>query len=200
MKSGSAERALPNWLQLMAVIAASVACIATSVNPKVKYAGWQVVGDRESTVAGDARVRAWVSKTGKAGFGLTLKIISPRVGDQIVVADAVFHLADAGIAIEAMGLPTTVKLDQQGVGHIYLPFLFDNNRAWNDRQRQGRLSFRLVFAGHPSETWTLNLEQVMRDFCLSSGYSPKIGEEEFGCFSPYDRTAIVNEADGGGSN
>lgn len=127
-------------LERVGLVVAAAASLATSPFPR-PFAAWNVVGS-ETRVAGCARVDAWVAKSGKEGVGIAIAARGP-VGCTVRLDRATLLVGEKAIA--ASPLPTEVRAERAA----YLPFLFDNEKAWNDGERAGSLEIAIVADGEP---------------------------------------------------
>jgi hypothetical protein len=126
---------------------AAMASIATPapMYPR-NYPAWNIQsGDTRSLGCGQAR--AWVSKSGKTGVGLSISISSTaqhcRVG---------FERAE--LAIEGGPVVSASRMPNPGDSLLYIPFPFDNNGMWNRKLRSGRFTLAMTVNGAPV-VWTM---------------------------------------------
>ncbi|MCA9668002.1 MAG: hypothetical protein KC503_20530 [Myxococcales bacterium] len=141
--ASTAPATLPwgRWLALAAVL---LACAATQPprHPRA-YAVWQLP-EKHSARVGAATVQAWVSKSGKGGCGVTLRVESPR---PLKLVDAALSV-QGGPRVRADGtLPRLVAQGGAAVEHAYVAFVFDNEAAWNAGLRRGALELELEIDG-----------------------------------------------------
>lgn len=143
--------------RLLAVMATSLACGATS-RPQVHraYPEWRLetLGARQ---LGCARIEPWISKSGKEGFGLSIMARKAQAGDcRVEVVSAEAQIDGAGFAAER-----TAPLE---LGHddrfLYVPFVFDNQAQWNAGKRTGTLTVALRFNGQVTETLRVSMRHV----------------------------------------
>lgn len=107
-------------VRLLVLAAAALLCVATSA-PRYSYPRayptWRLdTGD------------VWVSKSGKEGFGISSTrkdIVAGRFRAEALVVDALPPLHDTATS-------------------VYLGFVFDNQRLWNDGVRAGTLELTLA--------------------------------------------------------
>ena len=120
----------PRVVQAAVVVFASLASIATSA-PMTRrgYAVWQL--DPREQMAGCARVRPFVAKSGKEGVGIGVRVASPDPGCTITLSGVL----RAGGRAYASDAPVT----QSAPGHAYVAFAFDDEAVWNDGVREGSL-------------------------------------------------------------
>ena len=102
---------------------------------------------------GCAWARVHVGKSGKEGFGLVVRHEARRTCDVRVIAAT----ADVGgERVAAADLPYDGPLTSSEPRFMWVPFAFDNERAWNDGRRTG--SAELVLrVGDREERWPLSL-------------------------------------------
>ncbi|MBX3130149.1 MAG: hypothetical protein KF718_25755 [Polyangiaceae bacterium] len=156
----AAERAAatpepPRWLRSLALVSAALACVATP-RPMMRrnYPMWELEAARR--VVGCMNVAAWVSKSGKQGLGVTLELAPQGEACELAILGAEVQLRD-GDRVRAAQLPGPLRLT--GEGHVYLPFEFDNERAWNDGKRHATLRLELS-AGGERARWVVPMEHV----------------------------------------
>jgi len=124
------------------------------------YPAWELTSG-QAKVQGCADAIAWVSKSGKSGVGLTIEIRT-RGPCRVRISRAVLVLADGKEVAGQVKEPADAA---GGVGdrYLYLPFLFDNNEAWNRGVRQGRFDLTLVVEER-STRWSLDAVHRMDGF------------------------------------
>src|SRR5688572_16844210 len=119
--------------RLAVVTLAAAASIATPA-PRYRYPRnypvWQVESGG-SWSYGCVAAEAWVSKSGKEGMGLTLKL-TPTGASGCYVSIGGGGFTVAGREVTAGGCPLDVKVPPGGPSHLYLPFFFDNQKLWNE--------------------------------------------------------------------
>jgi len=124
----------PLWAQRLAILVAATASMATSA-PRYRhgYALWEA-SSQASWPVGCATATVWVSKSGKTGLGVTLRLEGDRVPCKVRVVAATLNVADAPPVTADVIVPMRSSDD---VGHpdpqglVYLGFAFDNEKAWN---------------------------------------------------------------------
>jgi hypothetical protein len=136
-------------LRLSVIAIAAYLCAATSP-PRYSYPRsyplWKL-DSGELAPAGCAELRAWVSKSGKQGVGVTLRL-SPRPGAPKCDVRVVGAGLDVGrTRVAAARLPEPVTVGAGPAQHVYLPFAFDNEAAWNRGDRSGALVLQLTVDG-----------------------------------------------------
>lgn len=146
----------PRWAQAATVLFAATASLATSPVRVVRgYPAWTAVGASTRAV-GCAHVQAWISKSGKQGFGVTLRFSTDdQVPCPVQITGARVVLAGETIATLAT-LPAVAT--PPPTAYVYLPFGFDNEAAWNDRKSAAELQLVLSPAGGPEIPWAISLE------------------------------------------
>jgi hypothetical protein len=144
---------------LLALVVAGCAAHAGSVRRSAAPTSlpyWQVSSIwRASPVgrsAGCSSLDAWVSKSGKTGLGLTVELRkSGACSAEILEAT----LTVAGQPVSAVTASPSTTGDRE---HRYLPFLFDNDRAWRSGVQDARVTL-LVRAEGTRSTVTIPLRQ-----------------------------------------
>lgn len=131
------SRVRPTWERL-ALVGAALASLATSRPPR-PFTAWAVTGESAHST-GCAALEVWVSKSGKEGVGVSLSSQSDE-GCTLRIEKATLVVASERFVSEASGL------DVGRGSTVYLPFLFDNERLWNEGERAGRLELDLVAGG-----------------------------------------------------
>jgi hypothetical protein len=140
-------------LRFGAMALAGVASIATPAPQRVRnYPFWRIETPGPRAI-GCAEVDAWVSKSGKEGFGVTMILDSLSEPCSFQLRRARF-LAD-GVKHDASTLPPPVTL--VGRARTYVPFEFDNEALWNDGVRDGKLELVLAADGAAEELVVLAL-------------------------------------------
>lgn len=134
-----------SW-RLAGLIAAAAASAATSRLPTPSLQPpptWTVGGPIGR--AGCATVEPWISKSGRQGVGVTVRLRS--VQDTCVVTLSGAAVVVEGTAHRAASLPAAVTVGRGGPAHVYLAFPFDNLRAWKEQRNKGELVLTFVDAG-----------------------------------------------------
>ena len=120
-----------------ALVAVTLACAATPAPRYARnYPRW-VVKRGQDARAGCVIASAYPVKSGKTGLGMTVRLRSTESVARQASSPA---SAQEGCADE----------------HVYLPFLFDSERAWNDGVRTATVTIELE-AGGARHTWTLDV-------------------------------------------
>jgi hypothetical protein len=172
------------WARLCALGLAAFFSIATPAPSLVRrYPEWRILADNRLPLT-CATAHAWVSKTGKEGLGLTVRI-TPTAACAVTVRDA--RLLVDGQEVVAASLPPRQTMREAEAVHVYLAFPFDGQAVWNRQVRTAKL--RLTLAGgtdvEPAApvAWELPLFyrldsshvywQVMRRTCRECRYCPR---------------------------
>jgi hypothetical protein len=128
-------------IQALAALITTLPCLATQPVPLRRgYAMWTFV-DRIPLQTPCGPVEAWVAKSGKEGLGVTLHLQTARPACAFSTAHASLSLHDQNIVASAT-FPAAAE-ERDGERFIYLPFLFDNNKAWNRGWNQATLDLQL---------------------------------------------------------
>jgi hypothetical protein len=107
------------------------------------YPEWTLSNGVQSV--GCAQVEAWVGKSGKQGVGISLAL---RKATNVPCSVQV-----AGASIVVGGERVTTKLGRRVLAltaedqYLYLPFVFDNEAAWNENRRAGSFELALETRG-----------------------------------------------------
>jgi len=154
-------------LQALAVVAAALACFATSP-PKMSrnFPAWEVEGDPQRPFPG-VLARVWVCKSGKQGLGLTLRLRGLAPGTTRVLLERA-TLVIGAVRVAAGELPGGRSLEKDQLEHLYLPFAFDNERLWNEGWRRGNLVLQLAVGGASQKPWRIKLVHRLRGFHRNS--------------------------------
>ena len=157
----------PRWLQVAAVLAAAAAAVATSPAWVVDSPAWQIDRDREEE-SGGLSIRAWVSKSGREGMGVTLRVEN-RGQEEITLRITKAAFLYEGASIPSRAMPPTATVGPEETHHVYLPFLFENHALTAGEISHGRLeiTFRAGDAGE--RVWTLSMSYRMRKLDARSG-------------------------------
>lgn len=125
-------------LERAILLVAATASLATS-RPARPFATWHV-GEHSGRV-GCADLEVWVAKSGKQGVGISVRARAGSESCQVRLEGA--RLSVDGNTFAPVDLPKG-PLDRQTA---YLPFLFDNERLWNEGKRSGTLELDVVAGG-----------------------------------------------------
>jgi hypothetical protein len=131
-------------LRAAAVAAAAMASLATSAMPPPPYVTtrdypiWRPAAPAHLELDACGALDAWVSKSGKSGVGVTVRVShlcerprAARVLEVSLVMDG--EVAAGELPGEALALTPHASR------HAYVPLPFDNERAWNQGVRRGEL-------------------------------------------------------------
>lgn len=115
------------------------------------YPRWRFVDAAVPSVeAGCVLGRAFVRMSGKSGVGLAVELRSR--------GDCRVRFARAELVLDGLrapaALPAELDLRGRSLVYVWLPFEFDNNRAWNDGRRTGTFEIDLDAAGAVT-TWRI---------------------------------------------
>lgn len=164
-------------LRLLVVASACAAlagCVITRPPRDSERPRWRIADDVRFD-SGCAIGRAFIRKSGKTGFGVTLQWKSR--GDCKVALDAVtlkFDRPSAALRVAArpgeagafdqggkVAVPVIPPVDLPGRSLVYawLPVPFDNNDAWNDGLDHATLELAVVVAGAPATPWRIPVVQ-----------------------------------------
>lgn len=175
---GAGARAVPRrFASAVAMIAVLLVCAATPAPPPVPpqpVAGWVVEAGKLELPCGVAE--AWVSKSGRAGAGLTVRVVRASESEPCDVAIRAAALRFADGAIPGREVPVTVpppsperrvqdpsELDFERSTWRYVAFEFDNLGRWNRGDRQAAFELELDVAGAPLP-WRMPARHVMVSF------------------------------------
>lgn len=146
-------------LRLTVICVAVALCAATSA-PRYRYPRsyprWQATG-LASRVDACAEIKVWISKSGKQGVGATVRLTG-RADRACRAEVTAARFAVAELEVAAAALPPSVIVQPGAVEHLYLPFPFDNEAAWNRDDRRGILSVALSYDGVPSPELQVGFE------------------------------------------
>lgn len=141
--TGSGSAGSP-WLQRGAVLAAAWASIATSPAPRPPFVSWQIQG-RAVNRAGCGQIAVWIAKSGKTGVGIGIARVdgtgespSCQLALQRATLEVGGHRIEASAQLPGMPIESRDR---------YLPFLFDNEAAWNAGDRAAVLLLELSSTG-----------------------------------------------------
>ncbi len=132
------------WFHRGAVLAAGWASLATSPAPRPPFVAWQIQAGAVHR-AGCGRVTVWIAKSGKSGVGVGIARVDGAgegASCRLVLERATLEVAGQRIETSAQlpGLPVESRSG-------YLPFLFDNEAAWNAGDRAAVLLLELSASG-----------------------------------------------------
>jgi hypothetical protein len=141
----------------------AVACAATPA-PRYQrdYPFWELRGDT-APVLGCAEAAAWVVKSGKTGFGVTVRLHATGGACEVELAGASLRLAD-GRAVRGVPDRRRVELARCQVEHVYVPFRFDSEAAWNLGVRSGTVELQIG-----ERSWRMGAEHLLRAYQRQRG-------------------------------
>lgn len=153
----------------VAVVAvAGGVCIATPASPRPPprpFVAWTVTSDAGRELPGCGRARAWVSKSGKTGVGLTMVLENPDEAATCAVAIPSAALEVAGRRIDAsvvdvnppVGPAAVVALEPCRQAFVYFAFELDNEASWNRGERDARFRVAISTNGGDAD-WVIPAE------------------------------------------
>ena len=133
----------------------TTACLV--VKPPDVRPRWQTTGAAELD-AGCALARAFIRKTGKAGFGVAVQLRS-RGDCTVEIGRAELVFAGGERVSTNPGVPRQV-LTGRTLIYVWLPVAFDNNAAWNAERNTAVLELA-VSANAAQTTWKIPVEQAL---------------------------------------
>lgn len=144
------------WPHYIAAMLAGIVSIATPAAPKTisSYPFWKVSYPIIHCRHG-VEIDAWVAKSGKEGTGLVIRFANTGdKGRHIEVDRAEFLIwrdrdspTNTTLRIESASVPPLSVDDHNSV---YLPFEFDNESAWNDDLRVGKVAIAIQIDEQPA--------------------------------------------------
>jgi hypothetical protein len=160
----------PRWARAATVLFAATASMATSpVRVMRGYPAWTMAGPSTRSL-GCAQIQAWISKSGKQGLGVTLRFSTEdQVRCPVQITSARVVLAGETIATLA-ALPAVAA--PPPTAYVYLPFAFDNEKAWNERQNAAELRLVLASANSPDVVWTIQIEHRFEGYHVPTTPNP----------------------------
>jgi hypothetical protein len=172
------RRRFSNWLQTAAFVAAAVAVMATPPPHRVRnYPAWEFDRPQNKQLYG-IEARLWVSKSAKSGLGITLRLKNPK--EQISEFDLVLAQLSIGeLTIDAKQAAKKITLKPHSSYHLYLPFLFDNQKLWNKNIRQAILYLRFN-QGMKRTHWRADMNHVLHSFYRDIGIDESSSFKEVG--------------------
>lgn len=139
----------------LAALEVLAGCVITRPPRESERPRWRLAGDAPFD-SGCALGRAFIRKSGKTGFGVTLQWRSR--GDCQVAIEAVSLQLEGGGKITVPSI-APVALPGRSVVYAWLPVPFDNNAAWNDGYDRGTLELAVAVAGAPATPWRIPVQQ-----------------------------------------
>lgn len=168
-----AGEARPGWAAAGALALAALACAATQPPRYARqYPMWRLDPPAALPVAlGCARGQAWVVKSGKSGVGLTVELMGGAPERcRVVLRGARLELTGGLTVRSAAPQPPAAAwtLGPCELQRFYLPFLFDNNAAWNHGARSGRFLLDLVVGRPPGPAAAGSARWALRTWRMSA--------------------------------
>lgn len=185
VRSRSRNTARPNPLgfRIAVTLASVIACIATSQPLTRGYPEWKL--EDKKTRIGCARFDAWVSKSGKEGVGVNVLVESTSIDRcQVEIVSATLDVGGEKIALATR--PRAETLGEVPVTW-YLPFAFDNEKAWNEERRTGTISVDVMTSGGAGRLETAMKHEWGPPHVLRRRFQPDAG-------SPYALPPRSNQA------
>lgn len=140
-------RAARHALAGLAIVAAG--CITPPApKPRISFPFWSV-REARGTKVGCAQVIAWVSKSGKDGLGVSVQVASPEADCPVSIDEA--SVETSSLSVNASPLPPSRTVAKGEVVRAYLPFLFDNEAAWNRGDLEAKLVLHVTAGGEGRE-------------------------------------------------
>jgi hypothetical protein len=121
------------------------------------YCHWQITSDPSVRKVGCAEVDVWSKRSTKTGLGVILHISVPQ-GSQCSVQLVTARLLLDQTLVPAPSTNRHLLLSPHDELFVYLPFVFDNNGAWNDGLNEAELSLELD-VDHKRHTASWSLRQ-----------------------------------------
>jgi len=115
-------------------------------------------------IATVARMSLWVSKSGKKGFGVTLRLQGKRSKMQSFrMLKASFTCDKKTYSVWKLPSEAVYVLPKQK-RFLYLVFPFDNDALWKKKKVLGTLSLKVAIGLAKPFTWSIPLVQQLRTF------------------------------------
>jgi hypothetical protein len=137
------DRDVPTWARAATVLFAASASLATSAPRQTRpFPVWSIESDADRSLSCGG-VHAWMSKSGKEGAGLSL-LLTARDGAVCTmrVVEATLQIAGGPSVRGEATADVTARPKAQALA--YVPFVFDEEGAWNDGRREGRVVVRVA--------------------------------------------------------
>ena len=162
MSRRAAGLAAPDERRVAVVAVLALACAATPAPRFARnYPSWELTGNSSATF-GCAQVEAWVSKSGKTGFGVSVRAAPAGAGPCTVrIAGGSIVLSDRRVVPAALDRQAHALAGCQT--QLYLPFAFDNDAAWNHGVRSGRLALEIEVDGL-THRWEMPAEHQLHGY------------------------------------
>lgn len=144
----------------MVLLAAGASLASMPPRYPRNYPTWTVSAEGTRTLR-CANLDAWVSKSGKEGFGLTLRMQNLTEEPCQVTFEGATFMAE-GVQIEGV-LPAPITLSPFHLEPTYVPFAFNNEKLWNKGIQKGSLRLELQVDGQ-SASWVMPLVERFDSF------------------------------------
>lgn len=132
------------------IVIAWLAVLAACGGAYREYPRWRFT-DAAEMDSGCVLARSFIRMSGKSGVGVTVELRSR--------GDCTVRFARAELVLDGVRAPATlpepVALHGRSLVYVWLPFVFDNERAWNDGKRAGTFEIELEVAGAAAPTWRI---------------------------------------------
>lgn len=156
--------------QFAAVLLAAGATMATPPPPQRNFPHWQLQAPSEQTIGG-LELQAWDAKSGKTGLGVMIRAQNhgdaPRTFDVRSARLELFRDDPAAVVQRvAAAPPQPVVVGAGKADTVYLPFVFDNEAAWNQHIRQGRLVLQVRVDDKAPVTWTIPAAHILEEWFI----------------------------------
>lgn len=153
----------PHYAVIFVASAVSIATPAPTHTTLTVYPHWFIVGDLVECHH-DVEITSWFAKTGKEGAGMVLRFDDTlQKTREVVVERAVMRIGEFsdGEFVEGLevGARTVDPATVDRRASVYLPFAFNNQRAWKDKSRAGVVEVELRIDGAPARL-SYEVEQI----------------------------------------
>jgi hypothetical protein len=190
-----------DWLGIGAVVACAVASMATSPmfpSPR-NYPAWELNKRQAMLRVEGVRLKAWISKSGKTGAGVTVRVYNcEEQARRLGIKRAVLKVEGAGERVAAARLPGPVEVKPGGAAHLYLPFSFDNERLWNQRQRSAHLRLELEL-DDKRHSWVIRAAHELRGYHRALRIGPATSDCPAPTKCPGEKRAPASKSVDGGT-
>jgi hypothetical protein len=172
------ETSVPLLAQYAVVLVAAAVSVATSPPPARNFPHWELQAP-SSLEVGALELEAWGAKSGKEGLGVVLEAAN-STGDahtlQVDTARLELFRDDPSqvlTTVEARGVGEVFRVAPQGKERVYLPFVFDNEAAWNADIRHAHLVLEIRVDAAPVHTWRMPATHVFKKKFIPYGEAKK---------------------------
>ena len=147
------------------VAVAAVASVATSRVPPPPcptseardFAVWTMPPEQRQP-QGCAGVSAWVSRSGKQGVGVTLRVLNlSEATCEIEVLGSLFEHERASVQGDTES--PSLRLAPRRDGHIFLAHHFDSEALWNASENRARYLLHTAVNGVEQPLWRISMTQ-----------------------------------------